>query len=306
MQPIEAPTDPRVFHDRIYGGEILCFRRLPAMAGLVEAVRALLEADFSSPPVEAHGGLSHGEQVARFTALQRAAARAPEIKDAWRALFEALGLAPSALAHDKLHLRFQPPVEPGEDPEREAATAPLAFHRDTWGSNLYAQVNWWAPVYPIEAGRTVALYPELWERSVKNTSADFDLPGVIEGRRTRSNGKVFADEAIPHLAEPLDPALAVPLVVEPGDLLAFSGAHAHARGPNRTPLMRISLETRTLWIEDLKAGRGAPNVDGAAPWMAPGWFKRGHDGAKLSDLLGLEPVVPYDPPPAARAGAGNC
>jgi hypothetical protein len=45
------------------------------------------------------------------------------------------------------------------------------FHRDTWGTNLYAQVNWWAPVYPITAGRTVALYPTLWSRPVANTSA---------------------------------------------------------------------------------------------------------------------------------------
>ena len=40
-------------------------------------------------------------------------------------------------------------------------------------------------------------------------------------------------------------------------------------------------------------GRGAPNLDGDAPWMAPGLFRRVSDGEKLTTLLGWKELEPY-------------
>ncbi|MFC2255044.1 hypothetical protein ACETRX_36125 [Labrys portucalensis] len=113
--------------------------------------------------------------------------------------------------------------------------------------------------------------------------------------RARIAGRhaVDADDAIPHLSGAVDVGAVEPVVVEPGEVIAFSSAHAHAGVPNSTDFTRISLETRTLWIEDVAAGRGAPNVDGDAPWMAPGWFRRVSDGARLTELLGLNALEPY-------------
>jgi len=62
--------------------------------------------------------------------------------------------------------------------------------------------------------------------------------------------------------------------------------------PNHTGLTRVSLETRTVSIADVRAGRGAPNVDGHGRWAAPGMFHRLSDGRALNELLGCEPLIP--------------
>jgi hypothetical protein len=83
-------------------------------------------------------------------------------------------------------------------------------------------------------------------------------------------------------------------VIQPGSLIAFSAAHAHAGVPNETGLTRISLETRTLFLPDFCAGRGAPDVDGHAPWMSPGLFRRVTDGVKLPEVISVQELEPFE------------
>jgi len=44
-------------------------------------------------------------------------------------------------------------------------------------------------------------------------------------------------------------------------------------------------------IDDLLEGRGAPNLDGYAKWMAPGWFTRMSDGLALNDVIEKQKIV---------------
>lgn len=294
---IAQPPRPRDFHDRIYAGQVLRLAGLRPMRELVAFTRAFLEDAFAPfAPVEIHRHLTHGEQTESFAQRQRDFARSPEVRRLWRDVFEAAGLDAEGLARDSLYLRFQPHQDPGSAVPRARTTATIAFHRDTWGSNLYAQTNWWAPVYEIDEGRTFAIYPSLWDRPVANTSAGFDLAAILERSKAGGRNAVSADEAIPHLTEKLDVADATPVVIEPGEIIAFSSAHAHAGVPNATGLTRISLETRTLWIDDVREGRGAPNVDGHAPCASPGMFRRVSDGVPLNEILGTPRIVPFAGP----------
>ena len=289
---LHPPCRPREFHDRIYAGEILRLDGLPAHARVLDFTRKFLDDRFHPHvPVEIHRHLSHAQQVEQFAAATRDYARLDEVKRLWRRVFEAAGLDPAATVRDRLHLRFQPHQEPGHALTRTRSTATVRFHRDTWGTNLYAQVNWWAPVYPVTAGRTMALYPTLWLQVLDNTSATFDFSKVLERSRAGENVSAY-DGGIPQLLEQIDPTLGVPVTIEPGSIIAFSAAHAHTGVPNHTGLTRISLETRTLSIEDFCAGRGAPNVDGHAPWMSPGLFRRVTDGAKLPELVNIGELEP--------------
>ncbi|MDR7222809.1 hypothetical protein [Aminobacter aminovorans] len=282
---------PRVLHDRIYAGDVLRFEALAPMRELVSFTQAFLEDAFAPfAPVEIHRHLSHDAQTESFAQRQRDFARSPEVRQLWRDVFEACGLDAQGLARDALYLRFQPHQDPGAVVPRARTTATIAFHRDTWGSNLYAQTNWWAPVYDIDAGRTFAIYPSLWDRPVANTSADFDLAALLERSKAGGRNAVDADAAIPHLTEELEVADATPVVIAPGEIIAFSSAHAHAGVPNSTGLTRISLETRTLWIDDVRSGRGAPNVDGFARWMSPGMFRRVSDETALHEILGMNRI----------------
>lgn len=58
---------------------------------------------------------------------------------------------------------------------------------------------------------------------------------------------------------------ALPVVIEPGDLLALSGAHLHGSVPNCSGVARLSSEWRLVDETDLRGGHGAVNCDGGAP-----------------------------------------
>ncbi len=265
------------------------------MRALIAHTRRSIEAEFGDiDPAMSHAALDHASQVARYADIQRRYSAAAETHRLWRDIFTGLGFNAAEVFHDRLHLRLQPHQNPDRAVPRSRFTSTVAFHRDTWGSNLYAQVNWWAPVWPITAGRSVALYPGLWARPLANTSRDYDLAATIERGRKEGRTALAADDLIPHLKQDVSGEETRAVVIEPGDMLLFSGAHAHAGVPNRTGLTRISLETRTLWLPDVKAGRSAPNIDGEAAWMAPGWFRRPSDGARLCEVLGVDHLAPYD------------
>lgn len=135
-------------------------------------------------------------------------------------------------------------------------------------SNVYAQTNWWGPIYPITPGRGLAFYPGYCSRPLANDSADWDLHDI----RVRLRAGVPVD-LVPHPTAPVDDTHTLRVAIYPGDLLCFSGAHLHAGVPNHTGLARFSIETRTVDTRDLATGRVAPIVDGAAPRVAREWFR---------------------------------
>ncbi|MDY7559693.1 hypothetical protein QN366_00745 [Pseudomonas sp. CCC3.2] len=291
---LALPCSPNDVHERIYKGQILAIDAQPAMAKLVTfADEFLREALFPHTPALIHQHWSHAQQAEGFTRCQADFHQAHEANRLWVKLMEDIGLDPVELACDRLHLRFQPPPSSDAPASRARATATIAFHRDTWGSNLYAQTNWWAPIYPVSAQRTFAMYPHLWDQPLQNTSAEFDLASVLARSQAGGRNSVDADQATPHLLETVDASLGQPVVIAPGSIIAFSGAHAHAGVPNSSALTRISFETRTLWLNDLRKGRGAPNIDGHARWMSPGFFRCLSDGQRLHEWIGCSYLTLY-------------
>jgi hypothetical protein len=263
------------------------------MGDIVAYARRLVEARCAPhAPIEIHRHLPADELTVLFSDIRREYGCSDEAGRLWRRLFEAVGLPAEAIARDRLVLRFQPHSKQGAAAWSGRSVSTVGFHRDSWATNLYAQVNWWAPIYPITPGRTVAMYPGLWEAPLANTSKDFDMAEAM--RRVRENRDVKSRDVVPQLLQVVDPAEAIPVVIEPGGIIAFSAQHAHAGVPNHTDLTRISVETRTVLIDDHVARRGSPNVDGSAYWMAPGLFRRVSDGRALSDLLGTRVLEPFD------------
>lgn len=280
-------TDIDALHDALFSGAIVRFRDMPEMSALVEFTRRFLEERLARCAPERVHQLE-GNPAERYAALQREYLNCGETKALWRALFEAVGLDTSTAMRDRLTLRFQPPGSAPGARTWTRGTSTVGFHRDTWGTNLYAQVNWWAPVYAVAADRTFAILPELFAQPLDNDSVKFDIADIIE--RSRGRGRpVEPGEEVPQLLEEIDLSAAWPVTISPGELLLFSSQHAHVGIPNRTDLTRISLETRTLRLSDLEARRGAPNVDGRARWVAYKLFRRIADDRPLHEILGVSP-----------------
>jgi hypothetical protein len=168
--------------------------------------------------------------------LQREVRTDARIKELFRVALEHVGVDPARSYWDSIYLRVVPPIELGS--ERQIGR--IGFHRDTWSSNVLQQTNWWATIRPLTAERTIAFYPGYWSRPIENTSADWDLDEI---RALRRSGKRDEDIAIvPEPSEPVDTSSELRIVIEPGDLLCFSGAHLHASVPNVSAGTRVSVE----------------------------------------------------------------
>lgn len=291
----DPPPTIDALHEALFTGAIVRFRDLPEMRALARFAQAFLT-DALAPhdPVTIHRHYDRDALATRLDAAQRAFSNAPEAKALWRALFEGIGFDPHETARDRLLLRFQPPIPDDGEAHRARSTATVGFHRDSWGTNLYAQVNWWAPVFPISAGRTFAFLPELFDRELPNDSAEFDLAAVMAHNR-KADPTAELPKMAPRPLQKIDPARGQPVVIAPGEIIGFAAQHAHVGVPNHTAFTRISLETRTLRLADHQAGRGAPNVDGRAPWIAYSLFRSVADGTPLTDLLGVKPLEPFVP-----------
>ena len=263
--------EPPLDRERLFRGELLVFRRMPAMTALVARARAMAEEAFAphAPPL-AQDSLERAEFLARAGALRRSFMGAPEVRAGFRAVIEALGLDPASTFADRLILRLQP----SGDTHRGRRVRDLPAHRDTWGSNVMAQINLWGPVFPIDPDATMVIWPSLFDRAVANTSATWDLEKLRE-----SPGRY---PLLPECLDPLAGEQEVPVVIAPGDLLCFSGAHLHASRPNHTGRTRVSIDTRIVEASDVRSGRGAANVDGRAPRFGWEWFHSVADGRALA------------------------
>jgi ectoine hydroxylase-related dioxygenase (phytanoyl-CoA dioxygenase family) len=121
-----------------------------------------------------------------------------------------------------------------------------------------------APIYPIAAGRTITFHPVHWHTPAANTSASWDLE-EIKARRSRGEPV----DLVADLIEPVHTQAEIRVVLEPGDVLCFSGAHLHASVPNPSGLTRFSIEIRTVDARDVLEGRGAPQHRRRRPARRP-------------------------------------
>lgn len=260
---------------RVFDGRLIVYRGLAPLARLLQLTRGRIADTFGADPEAAHRRLAFDELLSRAGALRRGFAGDPEVRQAFRELFSALGFAPEESFWDRKVIRMVPPgAARSERPLRS-----LPPHRDSWGSNIPAQINFWAPVFPVTAARTLLLYPSYWARPIANTTPAWSLD---ELHAARARGESYPQ--LPVATETPEAEAAVPCLIEPGELLCFSGAQLHASGANSSDRIRFSLETRLVSLADLEAGRGAANIDGQPGVVARHWFTRIADEVPLAEI----------------------
>lgn len=258
------------FADAMFSGRVLVFCGLGSVQSLVGIARDTIATVFAPhDPFQAHDELSAADYKARNLALRRAFDAHPRAAAAFPSMFhEAASLDPATTYRDRLILRSSPPIAPLHDDPQVV----LPAHRDTWGSGYLCQINWWLPVYDVDAASTAMIYPRYWDRPVANNAKGWDW------RRMRHDP---AYPPLPTTAEAFESGDALPLLLEPGEVAAFSGAHLHATIPNRTSRPRFSADTRTVDMRHIAQQRGGPDVDHGDVRPAAEWFANVISGEKL-------------------------
>ena len=275
VRVLSAALEDGQRRESIYDGDLLVFKKVRPMEEFCAFTDALIREVFgTTDPVRAQFELDREEYLSRVETLQKRFRKDARAKDLFLAALGYVGVDLRRTFWDRLYLR----VSPHGEEHSGRRTAKLGFHRDTWSSNVYAQTNWWAPIYPISPGRTIAFFGEYWGKPLKNTSANWNLEEIRSGRSSAP--------LVPEPTETVNTASELRPVIEPGDLLCFSGAHLHASVPNSTGVARFSVEVRTVDARDAaEDGRGAPNVDGEAPRVAKDWFRHVVDGTPLTAVV---------------------
>jgi hypothetical protein len=268
---------------QIYAGRVLLLTRFDADLSIVSHARKMLEEAFPQiDPRLAQFRMPVEEFAAIFTRLKPEFIHHPK---SWQTIADRLidaGCDPEQTYLDVPRLRIS--TSDGY------LTSGVAYahhpHRDTWWSSPLQQINWWMPIYEFTSESAMAFHPHYWDQCVTNDSARFNYYDWNTNQRKNAAQHVKTDTRWqPHALEELELQPEIRLVFPPGGTIAFSGAQLHSTVPNTSGKTRFSLDFRTIDIEDVKAGRGARNVDSAPSGTSLRDFKRLTDGARVSDEI---------------------
>lgn len=155
-------------------------------------------------------------------------------------------------------------------------------HRDTWYSAPFSQINWWMPVYPLNAENCMAFHPHYWDHPVKNGSSSYNYQKWNLESRQNAAQHVKTDTRVqPKPEEHVEMEPQVRLVCEVGGPFLFSAGHLHSTVPNSSPYIRYSIDFRTVHLDDIMNRVGAANIDSACTGTTLNDYLRGTDLAHL-------------------------
>jgi hypothetical protein len=164
-------------------------------------------------------------------------------------------------------------------------------HRDTWYAAPAMQLNWWLPIYPLDRENCMGFYHRHFDTPVRNNSESYNY------YRWNEQGRAFAAQHVnvdtreqPRPQEEVEgPTLRY--IPPPGGCILFSGAQLHETVKNTSGVARYSIDFRTVDIDDVRAHRGARNVDARSTGSTlRDYLKASSPGEHLPDDL----VAAYD------------
>jgi hypothetical protein len=160
-------------------------------------------------------------------------------------------------------------------------------HRDTWYSAPPCQINWWIPIYDIQADNGMAFHPHYWNRPVKNSSKGYNYYLWNQQNRGAHVAQFLKEDPrpLPKPTEPMELDPQIRLIVPAGGIVFFSGAQMHSSVPNTSGKTRFSIDFRVVHEDDVKGKRGAPKVDEECTGTTMRDYLRGTDLSRLPEEL---------------------
>jgi hypothetical protein len=267
---INNTIDDKERSELLFSGHLLVYRQRESMSELIEFTKNLLKEHLHElDPVDAQQQLNKESFLKAMGAAQTQFRCSEQARQLFFRVLVECGVDPKTCYYDHFPLR----VVPFAEEHQGAGRAAIGHHRDTWGSNINSQQNWWAPIFDLTTERTIALYPDYWEKPLANTTASWCFKKLLEKRNQAPTERSFDYPSAPIPMEEVNEEGVVKVLIQPGDVLNFASAQLHASVPNTSSATRFSVEMRTVNVDDLKTMRQAPNVDNAGTEPMYSWFK---------------------------------
>ena len=263
----------------LYQGALFVHSPCPSALKLCRLAQDLIEEAFSPlDPVTVHQNLPAEKCAEILAVLKPKFIHHPNAKEYLSKMLAELGCDLEKTYFDVPRMRT---AFPGDYLKSGIAYA-FHPHRDTWYSAPFCQINWWMPIYKLEAENCMAIHPRYWNQPVRNGSGQYNYHKWNLESRLNAAKHVKTDTRVqPHPEEPIELEPQVRLVSEVGGVYLFSAAQMHSTVPNTTTATRYSIDFRTVHLADVSEQTGAPNIDSACTGTTMGDYLRGTDFSHL-------------------------
>ncbi len=288
---IDPDLQEDALRQALYDGKLIVLTQLQAVSDLVDYTREQLTELFAPyDPEHAHEHIEPAGMARLLGAWKPKWIHSDTSKKLVCDIITQAGLPAEFTHFDVPRPRTSFPV--GHLTTGVAAAFP--WHRDSWYSAPFQQLNWWLPVFPIQDDNAMAFDLNSFRQAVPNTSATFDYYRNNTQRLTAAQNVTKDEQARPGA---IDHKAAQELIVlpSPGAVLLFAGAQLHTSIPNTSGRARYSVDFRTVDARDLLADRGAPVLDAYCTGTAIRDFVNIKDGSSFDEdtvtrLFGAPPA----------------
>jgi hypothetical protein len=271
FEPIDKILNLSEFKKDIFKGKIFVFKKSKIILDLVQEIKKNILIEYNGPLEKLHH-LDNCEEIS--STLVTNLKKIPEFKKLFKIFLKEINFFHENSYWDQFRVR----VAPAQNKFSYREASRISSHRDTWGTNIHQQINWWAPISSISETNTMIFYPDYFSKAVKNSTSAWDLNTYLEHRKRED----FSYPSAPQLLEDLPQDASVLSVnIEPGEILCFSGCHLHSSSKEKSDNTRFSYEIRTICQDDLDNRREAPNTDCDLQWQFPKIFRNINDNSPL-------------------------
>lgn len=263
----------------LFSGDLFVYEAQPNTLSFCHAARNDLEKTLGPEPMLAQQRMSETE----FPILFKAAARnfSQIVTELAAGIVSDFGCDPSTTFIGESCLA----ATTGHGFMAHGMGVPQHPHRDTWYAASPCQLNWWIPLYDLDASSSFAFHPQYWDSPIENSSADFDYG--------QWPGPLWNDDSFPAVPVLSQPRPLVPIDLTPdiriscpaGNVILSSVAQLYSAVPNETLKTHFSVHFQTVNKSDLESGAGVVNIDAEPRGTSLSSFVRCDDLSPISPRL---------------------
>ena len=271
IEPISKIGDLKKFKEDIYSGRIFSFKKNSISLKLVAEIKNLISTSYEGHLDNFHHFEKHEDLSVKL--INELKNQKP-FKELFKRFLTDIGFNQGKTYWDKFVVR----IAPASDKFKPRENSRIGIHRDTWGTNIHQQINWWAPINDLDVKNTLIFYPDYFSKKVRNSTASWDLNVYLEKRKQNDFSYPSAPELLESLATDIK---TLPITIEPGEILCFSGSHLHSSTKEKSLKTRFSYEIRTVCMDDIESNIQAPNIDCDLKWQFPKIFRHVETNSQL-------------------------